>query len=643
MKPTLPYGSWPSTISSAHVAAAGRQFTDLTVDRACDGGPRLYWLESRPGEAGRNTIMTQTETGSGSCLEAPTSVRSTVYEYGGGAFTVHSGFIWFVNAADQAVWVRDPEGRMAAVTDPQAEVRFGDLQYDARRGRVIAVAEDFSIGDREPVARIVYIGRDGRIQTIAEGHDFYASPRLSPKSDRLVWLAWNHPNMPWDTTELWQARIDEDGCIGEPEPLWQPEMTSLFGPVFDPSGRLHIVADADDWWNIHREADESRPGFEKLTHETGEFAVPQWVFGQSTYTFTSEGRLFALMTAEGSWNLGEVDCTTGNYQPLNLDLDYFEHLVAVGNGLAVIAANATRSKHIRCLDTEGSGEPLRTVERLPADAALSRPEPMSWFVDEDELVHGLFYPPTSDGWEAQDEERPPLILKCHGGPTGAADTALNARIQYWTSRGYAVLDVNYRGSTGYGRAYRRALIGKWGVADVADCVSGAQKLADDDRIDPERILISGSSAGGYTVLSVLAFTDIATAGTSYYGIGDLKSLVASTHKFESRYLETLIGSDEKTLIERSPLCHADQVSCPVLFLQGGQDRVVPPDQALGMADALRERGIPVASLVFESEGHGFRDANNVSEAIEAERAFYSRILGIEVDDLVDLEIDNMDE
>ncbi|MES1937013.1 alpha/beta hydrolase family protein [Salinisphaera hydrothermalis] len=640
MKPIRPYGSWPSSISAAHVAAAGRKFADLRVDRGAHEGPRLYWLESRPEEAGRNTIMTLSEHGATSCLDAPASARSAVYEYGGGAFAVHAGFIWFVNASDQAVWMRDPEGHLSAITDPDADIRFADLQYDARFGRLIAIAEDLDESLDEPAARVVSIHRDGSVHTLASGQDFYASPRLSPGSDRLVWLAWNHPNMPWDVSELWQALIDDEGHIGSPTPLWQPDDVSLFGPVFDPDGRLHVVADVDNWWNIHR---ENEAGFEALTAEQGEFGVPQWVFGQSTYDFTDDGRLFALLAQDGAWYLGEVDRDSGTFNAWRHDCDFFEQITAIGDRIAVVAANPARAKHIRRLDIEGAGEVLRSADSLPADAALSRPESMSWPTGDDEIAHGLFYPPVSERWTAPPDERPPLILKCHGGPTGATDTALDARIQYWTSRGYAVLDVNYRGSTGYGRDYRMALDGVWGVADVEDCRTGAAYLGEADRIDPDRVLISGSSAGGYTVLSVLAFTDLAAAGASYYGIGDLKRLLASTHKFESRYLERLIGRDDDTLIARSPLYHADQLSCPVLFLQGGQDKVVPPDQAESMVEALSERGVPVAYVLFESERHGFRNADNVMTAIEAERTFYSRVLRIsDVEDLEPLTIENFD-
>lgn len=643
MKPIRSYGSWPSSISAAYVAISDRRIADLQVDRAAADGVQLYWLENQPQGGGRTTIMTLGRDGMTSCLDAPMSVHSSVYEFGGGAYVVHAGFIWFVNAEDQAIWIRDPEGNLAAITEPDADTRFADLQYDTRLGRLIAVAEDLDVQAEEPRSRVVCVHRDGHVETIADDHDFHASPRLAPDNTRLVWLAWNHPHMPWELTQLWQARIDEQGRIGEPEPLWCPEDASLFGPVFDPEGQLHIVADVDNWWNIYQE-NVTGDGFVALTRETGEFGVPQWGLGQSTYAFTDNGQLFALLNDKGIWYIGTVDRETGEFITLRRDFDYYEQLTAYGNEVAVVAASSIRAKHIRHMDAQGAGDALRAADSLPVDVALSRPEPISWPTGDDETAYGLFYPPASERWDPPEDERPPLIIKCHGGPTGATDTALDARIQYWTSRGYAVLDVNYRGSTGYGRAYRLALNGSWGVSDVQDCQTGVDYLVKQDRIDPARVLISGASAGGYTVLSVLTFTNLAAAGTSYYGIGDLESLIGSTHKFESRYIQRLIGGQRQLLEERSPLYHADQLSCPVLFLQGGADKIVPPDQAETMVAALRDQSVPVAYLRFDNEGHGFRQADNIMAALEAERSFYTRVLGIsDVEDLEPLTIENLEE
>lgn len=632
------YGSWPSPVTAAHVAAAGRKLSDIRVDRA-GASPKLYWIESRPEEAGRNTIMQLGDDGeTRSLLAAPMSARSAVHEYGGAVFTVHDGTLWFVNASDQAIWRRTPGGDLSALTHKGEPGRFADLQYDAVHDRLFVIAETPRDND-EPRATVEMVDAAGRRSVLASGHDFYASPRLSPAGDRLVWLAWNHPDMPWDATELWQADID-DGDVGGPYCVWAPDVASLFGPVFNAGGRLHIVCDASDWWNIYRER-ANGDGFEALTREAAEFGVPQWVFGQSTYTFTDDGRLFAMATRDGIWQLGEVNQASGAFTAWPLRWDFYENIRAFGDDIVVIAANARTPKQLIRVGAEATPQVLRSTDGLPGEAELSIPEPLSWATADGDVAHGLFYPPASAAWAGPDDAVPPLILKCHGGPTGATDTALDARIQYWTSRGYALLDVNYRGSTGYGRAYRQKLTGAWGLADVADCVHGARHLTAAGRVDGDRILISGSSAGGYTVLCVLTFADVAAAGASYYGIGDLTRLMASTHKFESRYLHRLIGDAPERLVERSPLAHAERLNCPVLFLQGQQDKVVPPDQAETMAAALRERGVPVAQVTFANERHGFRDAANIRTAIESERAFYTRVLRIPgVDDALALAIDN---
>ena len=636
-----PYGSWPSAITADHVAAAGRKLSDVCVDRGADTAT-LYWIESRPDEAGRNTIMRLDDSGEAvSLLDAPLSARSAVHEYGGAAFTVHAHTVWFVNAADQAIYRRDADGTIEAVTATDDDVRFADLQYDARRDRLFVVAET-PVEGGEPKATIERVTAEGARHVVAEGHDFYASPRLCPRGERLFWLAWNHPDMPWDATELWQAEIADQGMPGAARCLWAPADASLFGPRFDPNGRLHIVCDDNEWWNIYRER-PGQDGFEAVTRERAEFGVPQWVFGQSTYTFTDDGRLIAMATADGLWQIGEVDQNSGTFSPWPLAWDFYEQLQSIGDAVVVVAADARTPKQLVAIQHDGTPRVLRATDGLPATAALSAPEPISWPTANGDTAHGLYYAPASHAYRGPEDERPPLILKCHGGPTGATSTALDARIQYWTSRGYALLDVNYRGSTGYGRAYRQKLTDAWGVADVADCEYGARHLTERGRVDGERVLISGSSAGGYTVLCVLTFTDVAAAGASYYGIGDLRRLMASTHKFESRYLHRLIGADEALLTERSPLAHAERLSCPVLFLQGLKDKVVPPDQAETMAAALRERGVAVAYVEFAEERHGFRDADNIRTAIESERAFYTRVLGIDgADDCRALTIDNFD-
>ncbi|MES1945502.1 peptidase S9, prolyl oligopeptidase active site region [Salinisphaera sp. PC39] len=636
MTRTRPYGTWPSPVDPDALAGAGRKLGQVALD-----GGDLYWLEGRPAEGGRSTVACPDGDGGATDLLPGRDVRSTVHEYGGGAFAAADGRLWFVDAADQAIRRRERDGRILDVTGARPGVAFADLQVDRARERLFAVREDAG-GEGEPRASLVSIAADGVVREIHGGRDFYASPRLSPAGDRLVWLAWDHPDMPWDATELWQVALDADGDHDKPRRIAGGPGESLFAPVFAPDGGLHVVSDRDGWWNIQRvEGDSLVP----VTRETTEFGLPQWVFGQSTYAFDDDGTLFALMTRDGRWSLVRVDRASGALATFDLPFTQFDQL-RVGSGrLAFIGASPSEAPTLCTLAADGTDlQRLRasTDRSLPA-AAVSTPESLSYPTADGDTAHALYYPPRSADYAGPADERPPLLIKCHGGPTGATGTALDPRIQFWTSRGFAVLDVNYRGSTGYGRAYRQKLYGAWGVADVADCVHGARHLAARGDIDPDRVVISGSSAGGYTVLCVLAFTDLAAAGASYYGIGDLERLMASTHKFESRYLRRLIGDDPDLLRERSPLNHADRVSCPVLFLQGEKDKVVPPDQAEAMAGALRERGVPVAHIAFPGERHGFRDAANVRTAIASELAFYGRVLGFEpADDPPPLEVDNLD-
>lgn len=635
MSETRAYGEWPSPIGPEDVASAG-----LKLGQVVWSGGDLLWEERRPTEGGRATVVRHTPDGDRDDLVPPPfDVRSAVHEYGGAAFCAHGGRLWFVNSDDQALYRRDADGTVRRLTAPDDDLCFADLQVDPGRDRLYAVCEDHG-GAGEPHASIVAVAPDGSVATLHAGRDFYASPRLSPDGRHLVWLAWDHPDMPWDGSELWRLGLDSDGRPRPAEYLAGGPGESLFGPTFAPDGTLYVVSDRNEWWNIHRVDDG---GLMPVTRETAEFGVPQWVFGQSTFDFDCDGHLYALFTRDGLWQLARVDADSGALTIFDLPMTHLAQLRVSGGRLAFLAGSATTPMTLCTLAVDGSEiERIRTPPALMLDeAALSTPEALAYPTADGETAHALFYPPRNPDVRAPDNARPPLLIKCHGGPTGATDTVLDPRIQFWTSRGFAVLDVNYRGSTGYGRAYRQSLYGRWGVADVADCVHGVRHLARHELIDPERVAISGSSAGGYTVLAVLAFADIAAAGASYYGIGDLERLLASTHKFESRYLKKLIGDDRDLLRTRSPLNHADRLNCPVLFLQGGQDKVVPPDQAEAMAAALRERGLPVAQVYFPDERHGFRNAANIATAIGSELAFYGRVLGFEpVGDLPELVMDD---
>lgn len=627
----LEYGAWPSPIVAEDVARGSRRLGQLALD-----GGDIYWSEGRPTESGRTTVMNE----SGEVLAAPWDLRSRVHEYGGGAYAVHRGELWFANAETQAIYHSSPdtEPREYAGRDGWA---FADLQLDAKRQRLICVAE-VERENNQPQAHLVAVSPRG-IQTLAAGRDFYASPRLSPEGDSLVWLAWDQPDMPWNGCELWRADIEQHGGLSGARGIAGGPDESLFQPQFAPGGDLYVVSDANGWWNIHRVTDD---GLVPVTDERAEFGQPQWVFGQSTYGFDAAGKLYAIFTCDGLWQLARIT-PDGRPRIFDLPFTHYEQLKVGPDYLAFNAADATTAPGIYRMGTDGGAPELlrSTSESVWEPADLSAPEVVEFATSEGDTAYGLYYPPVNSRCRGPADAKPPLLVKCHGGPTGATGSALEPKLQFWTSRGFAVLDVNYRGSTGYGRAYRELLHGRWGVYDVDDCVYGAWFLVEQGLADESRLCISGSSAGGYTVLCALAFRDAFAAGASYYGIGDLAGLLETTHKFEARYFDRLIGPwpQAETLYRaRSPLLHADRFDCPVIFLQGLKDKVVPSQQAADMAAALRAKGLPVALLEFPEERHGFRQAANIRASLEAELYFYGRILGFTpADDLTAIDIDNL--
>jgi dipeptidyl aminopeptidase/acylaminoacyl peptidase len=571
----------------------------------------------------------------------PWSVRSRVHEYGGGSYCVAGQDAWFVNDEDQAVWHRNANGDFRRLT-PTDRRRYADLVRDPVRPRLLAVCEDHR-GDGEPESSIVAIVDDGGVTTLVKGHDFHASARLDPEGGRMAWLAWNHPNLPWDGTGLWVAALDADGRPGEPRQIAGGERISVFQPVWLRDGRLGFVADPDGWWN-HYAWREGGP-IERLTEIDSECGLPQWVFGQSTWG-EAAGGLFGTMTRDGSWELWRLH---RHFPARQLwDLDAIEHFATDGREAIALAGAPDRPTGIFLLDAPDL-RPRLLVDTGPVpldEPWISRPEPIAFPTADGTQAYANYYPPTNPMHEGPPDIAPPVIVKCHGGPTGAASTAFDAKIQFWTTRGFAVLDVNYRGSTGFGRAYRERLYGRWGVADVEDCVAGVEHLAHRGLADAGAAFISGGSAGGFTVLSALAFTDAFRGGASYYGVGDLDSLFETTHKFESHYGHWLFGPPDdpatrRRINERSPLRHAHRIRCPVIFFQGGEDRIVPPEQSRQMHAALRANGVPTAYLEFPDESHGFRRAGNIRTALEAELAFYCRLLGVTpAGDVPSLSLDN---
>ena len=638
-----PYGSWKSPVSSDLVVRGAVGLKDAALD-----GGDVYWMESRPGEGGRSVIVRRSPDGETADVNPPPfNARTRVHEYGGGDFLAHDGTVFFSNFEDQRLYSVGPGGAPEPLT-AEVDHRYADAVLDVARGRLISVREDHT-GEGEPVNELVAIHLEtGEERVLVSGNDFYSSPRVSPDGRSLAWLAWNHPNMPWDGTELWVADLDDDGMPAAAELVSGGPDESVFQPEWSPDGRLHFVSDRTGWWNLYRAGTDGGAA-EPLCPVEAEFGLPQWVFGMSSYAFLSPTRIVCAPVERGVFRLAVLDATSGELAEVETPYSTIGSLRAdpASGTVLFLAGSATEPSSVVRLDAEaGELEVLRRSSELGVDAGyLSVPETVEWATEGGLTAHGFFYPPTNGDYAAPEGESPPLLVHSHGGPTAMTTATLDLGIQYLTSRGFAVLDVNYGGSTGYGREYRQRLDGLWGVVDVDDCTNGAKYLAGRGLVDGGRLLISGGSAGGYTTLCALAFRDVFAAGASYFGVSDAEALAKETHKFESRYLDRLIGPyPERAGLyrERSPIHHAEGLSCPVVFFQGLQDEVVPPNQAETMFEMLKNKGLPVAYVPFEGEQHGFRRAENIKRALEGELFFYSRVFGFDLADPVEpLRIENL--
>lgn len=644
---TLDYGSWPSPISAELVAGKALR---LNQPQALAGGA-ICWTESRPEEDGRSVLVQWQDGAMADLTPEPYSVQSRANGYGGGVFVVRNdgngNEAWFVNKSDQQIHHRNAAGEIRKLTS-EAGIMYGDLTADFTRNRLLVIAE---IEQDNAEAATVLAAVDlasGELDILDDRHDFHSTPTLSPDSSKLAWLSWNHPDMPWDSTTLWLSELDSAGMPVEPCAIAGGGEESVLQPGWLPDGRLLFVSDRNNWWNLyeHIEGSEARA----LHATAAEFAVPHWVFGMRTWAALDAGRIACAWTRNGSWQTGIMDVNNGKLETGPLPLTHIDHLAAAGDaGIVVQGGSAQHASGIWLWPTDPGQQPacLRSAGEpdLP-DGTLSIPESVTFRTADDDIAHALYYPPRNSACTGPAGASPPLLVKCHGGPTGATSALLDLKIQYWTSRGFAVLDVNYRGSTGYGREYRKKLYGQWGVADVADAIHGAQAMAEQGKADSRRLLISGSSAGGYTVLCALTFHDVFAAGASYYGVSEPVSCMRDTEKFESRYGDRLIApypEGEAIWKNRTPLLHASQIRAAVIFFQGLDDRIVLPDQSQQMHTALLKNGIPTAYLEFPGEGHGFRAARNIIAAIDSEYGFYCRVLGIEPGQpLPPLEIYNID-
>lgn len=679
-----PYGSWRSPITAELLVAGAASIGEVVV-----GTDDVWWSEARPEEGGRVQLVRHRPGGrTVDVLPADFSARTRVHEYGGGAWWLHGDDVVFANAADQRLHrLAAGADHPVALTPPTAGQhtdRYADGRFTADGRWFVCVRERHPDDDGEPVNEIVAVrvhpdGEPTDATVLVTGADFYAAPRLSPDGTRLAFLRWHHPDMPWDGTELCVARLHDDRPLdavvtGEPFVVAGSRDESVTQPEWAPDGALTFISDRTDWWNLYRLdgatitaalGDAGDPAIGAATGAVAhaamalapieaEIGLPHWVFGDSRYAHLADGRILVAWYRDGIDHLGVV--AGGAMVPLASPFTEIASVRAFGRGAVLVGASTTSEAVVAAIDVpatpdlDGSTPVTVAVVRPARDLGLdpqwfSVPESFEFPTTGDRTAHALFYPPTNPQFEGPEGERPPLIVMSHGGPTSAARPRLALGVQFWTSRGFGVVDVNYGGSTGFGRTYRRRLHGAWGVVDVDDVVAAAQHLVARGEADGDRLVIRGGSAGGYTTLCALTFRDVFAAGASHYGIADLAALARDTHKFEARYLDSLVGpwpERSDLYAERSPINRTADLDAPLIVLQGLEDAVVPPNQAEAMIGALDSKGLPWAYLAFEGEGHGFRRAENIRRALEAEAWFYSRILGFELaDDVEPVEIANL--
>ena len=599
-----PYGTWRSPITGESIARGSVTLSEPFIT----AGGHLWWMEGRPSEGGRKVIVRDGED----FLPEGFSARTRAHEYGGGAYLVDGDAVVFSNDEDGRLYRLEPGGEPQPVTPEPRTPRA--LRY-ADGNATYWVRENHE-GPGEAVTEIVDIATGS---TVASGADFYAAPRLSPDGTRLAWISWNHPRMSWDGTELWVANPDgSDASL-----VAGGDDVSVISPRWSPDGVLHWASDESGWWNLYRDGEPLHPA-------EAEFGGPLWVFGEWHYEFLADGRIACMWMADGYPHIGLLDPGTSELE--ELDVPYVpgdsERIVTDGSRVAYVGASPSRTAAVVVLDTAGGDLEVvaRSTGEEPDPGYISEAQPVD-YDSHGRTAHALYYPPRNADFEPPGDELPPLLVLTHGGPTGHALPHLDLEIQFWTSRGIAVVDVNYGGSTGYGRAYRELLRGQWGIVDVQDAAEAARHLAAEGKADPERLAIAGGSAGGYTTLAALAWTDVFRAGAAKYAVVDIEPLFAETHKLESRYGEALVPADQYAA--RSPINSVDRISAPVIVFQGLEDAVVVPEQSELIVAALARQGIDHEYRTYEGEGHGFRKAETIIDMLESELRFFGRVFGFE--------------
>lgn len=646
-KKSAPFGSWKSPIDAAKVAEGGTGSGGLLSEIRHHNG-RWYWIEPRPREGGRHVLMVRDPHGVVRDSTPPAfNARTQVFEYGGGDYCVIEDTVYFSHFDDQRLYRHEPDRPPQPITpepDSPRGVRFA-AGAPTPDGRWLFYVRERHLPDDRVLHDLARIDPEGdqAPHAVADGRDFYGEPRVSPDGTSLAWLEWDHPNMPWDGTELWLGDLNAAGELSNRRKIAGGTEESIFQPVWSPDGILHFVSDRNEWWNIYRWREGN---VETVSEIEAEIGLPQWVFGYRRYAFLRDGSILCAYRQDGTDHLGQIG-SDDTFRPIPTPFTAIYYMDSDKQGtLGMIAGNFNDAPAVVLYQpaSEEMEEIHRNIKPGIDPSYFSEPVPITFPTEGYDAAHGLFFPPRNKDYQGPEGASPPLITMVHGGPTSAARPYLQLEIQYWTSRGFAVVDVNYGGSTGYGRAYRERLKGQWGVVDAVDCVNAVRYLADQGWVDCEQLIIRGGSAGGWTSLCALIFHDTFKCGASYYGVADLEPFAEITHKFEQHYDESLIGpqEDKELYRERSPINHTDKLSCPVIFFQGTEDKIVPTSQTEDMVAAMGEKGLPYAYLLFEGEGHGFRRADTVERWLEAELYFYSRIFDFELADPVKpLQIENL--
>ncbi|OWF45705.1 uncharacterized protein LOC110456701 [Mizuhopecten yessoensis] len=636
---TAAYGSWVSPITSKIVTESSVRLLEVRTDTKNPND--VYWTEMRYDEEGRYVICKQT-VGQGCPVSlTPTefSARTLVHEYGGGAFFVNDGKVYFSNFKDQRLYVQKSEvGAVPeAITPAECAWRYADGELNEKTGKIFCVREEHKKGAKEPVNTVISLDPSSQQQTVlVKGSDFYSHPRVSPDGKTLVWVQWDHPNMPWNNTELWIADLNEAGDgISDARQVVGGADSSVIEPGWTTDNELLYVSDKSEWWNLYKMTSEGE--HINLLPQDKETGGPHWAFNCTTYSVNPSGNGQVAIKMGG--DLGILDLKTKAYKVIDTGFTSYRflHLTTSGD-IFCYGGSPTRFPCIIHVLPSGKVNIIKESKVLPIDKGYySVPEEITWPTSNGDRSYGYLYLPQNKDFVGTEGTLPPLLVKAHGGPTSQSDNSLTLTIQYFTSRGFAVLDVNYRGSTGYGRTYRLKLLKNWGIYDMDDCCHGAQFLADSKKVDQNKLCIDGGSAGGYTTLACLTFRDTFKAGASHYGICDLEALAHDTHKFESRYLDSLIapysGDGVKIYKDRSPINFVDQLKCAMAFFQGDEDKIVPPNQAQMMFDAVKAKGQPTMFVLFEGEQHGFRKAENLQTALDGELYFFSKVFGFEAADI----------